>query len=332
MGLETGTYISDFNISNPAHTDSVSAADSHLRWIKSAVKASFPNVTGAVASTNAQLDAAANAVVLGTVPALFKDGTATVPGLAFVSHPNTGIYQSAPNQLTVTANGSPVASFNTGGMSLAGLISTTGSISAGGAYLGGTGQLCMVGEIRMWMSNAIPSGFIVLNGQAISRAAYPILFNNIWGTSFGAGDGFSTFNVPDLRDYVPVGANLSVAGVGQKVGSQTHTLSVGELPAHSHTTSVSIGGTTGTESANHTHGPGTGAGSFFGGSGTTSFVLAVGGSIATSNVGATSTESAAHTHSWSGSGNFGSDSGTGGGAAHSIIQQSIGLNFITLLG
>ena len=56
MALETGTYISDLNVSNPATTDGVTQADDHLRLIKSTVKATFPNVSGAVLPTHTELN------------------------------------------------------------------------------------------------------------------------------------------------------------------------------------------------------------------------------------------------------------------------------------
>lgn len=56
MALESGTYIDSLNSSNPASTDALSAADDHLRLIKSTIKASFPGVTGAVTATHAELN------------------------------------------------------------------------------------------------------------------------------------------------------------------------------------------------------------------------------------------------------------------------------------
>lgn len=56
MALETGSFISDLNASNPQSTDSVAQADDHIRLIKSTVKATFPNVTGAVTKTHTQLN------------------------------------------------------------------------------------------------------------------------------------------------------------------------------------------------------------------------------------------------------------------------------------
>ena len=56
MALETGTYIDSLNASNPAATDALSQADDHLRLIKSTVKATFPNVSGAITSTHTELN------------------------------------------------------------------------------------------------------------------------------------------------------------------------------------------------------------------------------------------------------------------------------------
>jgi microcystin-dependent protein len=56
MALETGTYIDDLVATNPAATDALSAADDHIRLIKSTIKATFPNITGPVTSTQAVLN------------------------------------------------------------------------------------------------------------------------------------------------------------------------------------------------------------------------------------------------------------------------------------
>lgn len=56
MALESGTYIDSLNASNPVATDGLAQADDHLRLIKSTVKATFPNVTGAITSTHAELN------------------------------------------------------------------------------------------------------------------------------------------------------------------------------------------------------------------------------------------------------------------------------------
>lgn len=56
MSLETGTYINDLVVTNPTSTDAKSAGDDHFRLIKSLIKATFANITGAVTVTHTQLN------------------------------------------------------------------------------------------------------------------------------------------------------------------------------------------------------------------------------------------------------------------------------------
>ncbi len=60
------------------------------------------------------------------------------------------------------------------------------------------------GDVAYFARDTAPSGYIKANGAAVSRTAYAALFAAI-GTTFGAGDGSTTFNVPDLRGYFPRG-------------------------------------------------------------------------------------------------------------------------------
>lgn len=69
-----------------------------------------------------------------------------------------------------------------------------------------------IGAIFPFGGSNIPDGYLLCNGQAVSRAGYSDLFNVI-GTSFGSGDGSTTFNVPDLRETVPVGSGTRASGV-----------------------------------------------------------------------------------------------------------------------
>ena len=71
MALETGSYISDLVITNPTRADAKSTADDHLRLIKTTVKATFPNVTGAVTMTHTQLN---------TIPDLAPKASPTFTG------------------------------------------------------------------------------------------------------------------------------------------------------------------------------------------------------------------------------------------------------------
>ena len=96
-----------------------------------------------------------------------------------------------------------------------------------------------------WSDSSVPSGFLECNGAAVSRSTYSALFAII-GTTYGAGDGSSTFNVPDLQDNVPVGKSNNkalastggantVTSTGNVAGSTANaTLSQNQLANHNH--------------------------------------------------------------------------------------------------
>jgi microcystin-dependent protein len=93
-----------------------------------------------------------------------------------------------------------------------------------------------VGEIRMFGGNFAPVGWAFCDGSTMSISQNETLFNLV-GTTYG-GDGQQTFNLPDLRSRVPVhmgqGPGLSNYVIGQSGGSETVTLTVSQMPAHSH--------------------------------------------------------------------------------------------------
>lgn len=90
------------------------------------------------------------------------------------------------------------------------------------------------GEIRAFgSSSAVPSGWLVCDGAAVSRSTYASLFSAI-GVTWGAGDSLFTFNVPNFQFKTLVGAD-STRLPGASGGSSTTTLSIPNLPAHSHT-------------------------------------------------------------------------------------------------
>ena len=65
-----------------------------------------------------------------------------------------------------------------------------------------------IGSIIPFGGSVVPSGYLLCNGQAVSRTEYSELFAVI-GTAYGKGNNSTTFNVPDLREAVPKGAGLS---------------------------------------------------------------------------------------------------------------------------
>lgn len=67
---------------------------------------------------------------------------------------------------------------------------------------------CPIGSYIPFGGTVIPTGWLLCNGQAVSRTDYADLFAVI-GTAYGSGDGSTTFNIPDLREAVPKGAGLT---------------------------------------------------------------------------------------------------------------------------
>ena len=117
------------------------------------------------------------------------------------------------------------------------------------------------GTIVPWSDTTAPSGFLECNGQAISRTTYSALFA-IVGTTYGSGNGSTTFNVPDLKNDVPLGRSNAkalastggantVASTGNIGGTTANaTLSTAQLASHSHVTQGTAGNIPGTFSWN----------------------------------------------------------------------------------
>ncbi|BAQ86166.1 Microcystin-dependent protein (MdpB) [uncultured Mediterranean phage uvMED] len=105
------------------------------------------------------------------------------------------------------------------------------------------------GTITSWSDSSIPTGFLECNGQAVSRSTYSALFA-IVGTTYGAGDGSSTFLVPNLQDNVAVGKSNNkalassggantVTSTGNVAGSTANaSLSTAQLASHSHSYTI----------------------------------------------------------------------------------------------
>lgn len=183
----------------------------------------------------------------------------------------------------------------------------------------------MTGTVLAFSGSTAPDGWLLCHGQAVSRETYSHLFAAI-GTTYGAGDGTTTFNLPDIRGRAIAGLDnmggsaagrLTSAGglnantLGAAGGSQTHTLTEAQMPAHSHTGSTA-------EAGAHTHS----VSSVMNGGVTNLQVQnSTGGSASNSSSTKTTSSAGAHTHTVS-------VSNTGGGQAHPNVQPTIALNYI----
>lgn len=152
-----------------------------------------------------------------------------------------------------------------------------------------SGDTYPIGTIAPYGGNDIPANWLLCNGQEVSRVVYSELFSKI-GTLWGEGNGTTTFNVPNMSGYVPIGLDADDTNfdtVGKKYGEKTHTLIVNEIPNHDHLVPTDPAG-----------------------GGINEFVVA-----ANTNV---SNKANISTHT----------KGTGGGQAHNNIQPSATFNYI----
>lgn len=93
------------------------------------------------------------------------------------------------------------------------------------------------GAILPFGGAAAPVGYLLCDGTAVSRTGYADLFS-LLSTTYGAGNGTTTFNVPDLRGRFPLGAGagsgLTARTRGTAAGDEEHTLTEAELATHNH--------------------------------------------------------------------------------------------------
>lgn len=101
---------------------------------------------------------------------------------------------------------------------------------------GGGGDTTPIGIQLPYVNATPPTGWLICDGSAISRTTYPDLFAVI-GTSYGVGDGSTTFNLPDKRGRVSVGLDPSITWfnvLAKKGGKETVTLGISHIPSHGH--------------------------------------------------------------------------------------------------
>jgi microcystin-dependent protein len=185
------------------------------------------------------------------------------------------------------------------------------------------------------VTTTAPTGWLLANGNAVSRTTYSALWTALGTTSspYGQGDGSTTFNLPDMRSRTAIGvgqaSGLSNRTLGGTVGTESETLTSSQIPAHTHPNTVgsTAGGTnniTSGMSANTVHNHSVDRAAWTN-NGSNPYTFTGGASnIALQNIGINNSASLDHSHNIF----ITNNNNTGGGGSHNNMQPSIGLNYI----
>lgn len=242
MGLESATYVSGLVEANPTTTDALGQGDDHIRLLKAVLKSSFPTITGPL-----------NALLVPFTPA---GGIAATTVGGALSELGIGKYTLGTNLGTPSAGNLlnctfPTLNQNTTGTAANlsgtptlpnGVTAVTQSPGDNSTKLATTAFVAAfssvpTGSVMPFAMATAPTGWLKANGAAVSRTTYAALFAAI-GTTFGAGDGSTTFNVPEMRGEFVRGFD---DGRGVDTGRGLGTAQADDLKSHTHVGLVNSG-------------------------------------------------------------------------------------------
>lgn len=186
------------------------------------------------------------------------------------------------------------------------------------------------GVVLAYGGTAAPTGYLLCDGTAVSRTTYATLFS-ILSTTYGVGNGTTTFNLPDLRQRLPLGKAAS--GTGSTLGGAGGSKDAAAI-SHAHTVnSHSHGGGTGGHSVDHAHGTGDGGGHTHTVAGSSGFIVGFRtDSGANGIVGGSPERMTFTTIDAVGNHNHGNTGGVTANHTHSVGAESPGTNTIGSAG
>lgn len=182
-----------------------------------------------------------------TGPLKGYSGSVSAPGYTFSADTNSGMYRIGADNIGLAVGGTKIIDVSSTGVDI------TGTVTANGLALFPSGM------VVNYAGSSAPTGWLLAYGQAVDRTTYASLFTAI-STTYGTGDGSTTFNLPDCRGRVIAGKDdmggsaasrltstyfgTSAAALGAVGGSQSHTLTEAQLPNLTKTVAITDPGHT----------------------------------------------------------------------------------------
>jgi len=203
------------------------------------------DVIGKITFTAGDTDGTDAVAIAAAIEAVAEDTFAADNNATKLSF-KTGASEAATEKMALSSAG--VLSAIT--LDISGDVDVDGTLETDAFTIAGVSVLPLpAGSLMPYAGSSAPTGYLLCYGQAVSRSTYAALFSAI-STTYGSGDGSSTFNLPDLRGRVVAGQDdmggssaniltnqtggLNGDTLGATGGSETHTLLITQMAEHSH--------------------------------------------------------------------------------------------------